>query len=167
MQLAAQRLQQPLVSPRDAPKIPLFERSLAEVLAKKSVCIVIDDPDFHAMHSIVTNTTLERAPAASLSLIRWSDMLEAAPSMKADMLIIFSPRDVITPYAKLADGLNAFKRNNPGAAVVMNNLHSPAAVSSGLINDLRAARLIDHVEQGFVFFPVLLQQGAAALQAKV
>ena len=140
---------------------PKEDRNIYDRLAGRSVCIVIDDKDFFRLRDTV------KMLVGDLTVARWSDFLHSIHSMKTDFVLILSPRDLKAGIRDLESGLRVFKKRNPDSVIVMNNLHSPISPQTAQLTGLQGAGLIDHLEQGFTFFPLMLQHGAEMLEAKV
>jgi hypothetical protein len=156
------------VPPLKLRSVPLEDRAVSDKLKGKSVCIVIDDADYAGGMKELVHTMLGPiSGSASVSILNWSTFLAILPEMRADLVVALSPRELQSHISGLETGLQSFRKSNSGAVVLMNNLHSPAAPASGRLEGLQAKSLLDHVEHGFTFFPILVQQGAQALDAKV
>ena len=105
--------------------------------------------------------------SAKVSIVPWSELVSSLADQKNDIMLILSPRNLADDFDRFEARLRAFKERNPASVVVMNNLHSPLSLQTALLETLKSASLVDHIEQGFAFFPVLLQNGAERLEAKV
>ena len=153
-------------APRAFKKEPAAERNLSDKLAGKKICIAIDDPDFQHLKGVISDILAMASSSSRVTLTGWTDLLIDLPKSSYDLLIILSPRKILIDIEDYEKGLAAFKRANPKSVVVMSNLHSPASVQTGLLRELKDASLIDHIEQGFAFFPILLHTGAERLEGK-
>jgi len=148
--------------------VPLEDCTVSEKLRGKAVCVVIDDADYIAGMKELVHTMLGPiTDSANVTILSWSTFLAILPEMRADLVVALSPRDLKTRLPDLERGLLGFRKSNSGAVVLMNNLHSPAAPASERLGRLLANSLLDHVEHGYTFFPLLVHQGAEALEAKV
>jgi hypothetical protein len=165
----AHALRKPITTqPLRLRSVPLEDRATSQKLQGKSVCIVIDDADYAAgMKELVQTMLGPISDSASVSIVNWSTFLAILPEMRADLVVALSPRDLKMRLPDLESGLLGFRKANAGAVVLMNNLHSPAASASEGLGRLLKDSLLDHVEHGYTFFPILVHQGAQALEAKV
>lgn len=171
-QQTANALRKPITIPTFPPlqlrSVPLEDRATSQKLKGKSVCIVIDDADYvSGMKELVHTMLGPISESARVTILNWSTFLAILPEMRADLVVALSPRDLKTHLPDLELGLLDFRKANSGAVVLMNNLHSPAAPASEGLGRLLAGSLLDHVEHGYTFFPILVHQGAQALEAKV
>jgi hypothetical protein len=148
-------------------RLPSEDRNLADKLAGRRVCIVIDDKDYVQMREIVAGVLGHATETAQVTMCGWSSFLLLLPSLQKDLVVVLSPRELVEGFAAFEKGLSQFRRSNPGAVVVMNNLHSPASPQALLLAGLKEAKAIDHIEQGFTYFPKLIHHGVSALEAKV
>ncbi len=148
-------------------RLPTEDRNLADRLKGKRICIVIDDKDYVQMRELVAGVLGHATETAQVTLCGWSTFLLLLPSLKKDLVVVLSPRELAGGFEAFEKGLSAFRRDNPRAIVVMNNLHSPASPQACLLAGLREAKVIDHIEHGFTYFPKLIHQGVSALEAKV
>jgi hypothetical protein len=148
--------------------VPLEDRAVSDKLKGRTVCIVIDDADYlGGMKELVHTMLGPISQTADVQILNWSTFLAILPELRADLVVALSPRELGTHLPGLERGLQSFRKSNSRAIVMMNNLHSPAAPASERLGRLQDGSLLDHVEQGFTFFPILVQQGAQALDAKV
>jgi len=165
----AHALQRPIpVPPLRLKPFPLEDRTVSDKLKGRSVCIVIDDVDYMGGMKELVHTMLGPvSQSADVRILNWSSFLAILPELRADLVVALSPRNLGTHLPDLERGLLSFRKSNSRAVVMMNNLHSPAAPASERLGRLREGSLLDHVEQGFIFFPILVRSGAQALDAKV
>ncbi|MEW6036099.1 MAG: hypothetical protein AB1529_05790 [Candidatus Micrarchaeota archaeon] len=153
--------------PVRAERFPSEDRNLADKLAGRRICIVIDDKDYVQMREIVAGVLGHATETAQVTMCGWTSFLLLLPSLQKDLVVVLSPRELVAGFAEFEKGLAQFRRSNPGAVVVMNNLHSPASPQACLLKGLCEAKSIDHIEQGFTYFPKLIHHGVSALEAKV
>lgn len=146
---------------------PSLAAAVEGKLAGKRILIATDDRDFDAFHVTLKSCMDMSYPYSHHSTCDFSHLLAALPELQADVLLILSPLGLKDGIKDLESGLKEFRRNNPGSVVLMNNLHTPISKETGLVEELVSAGLVDHVEQGFMFFSRLLDHGAALLQGKV
>lgn len=164
MNVSASRRPDAIMPRRMILPTPLQERSLSSRLQGKTVCIALDNEDFDRLRVVVNDVLSQCLSCGTFRITGWSGLLRNLPSMSEDLLIIMSPRSLAADFESFEKGLFCFKTRNPHSAVVMSNLHSPAAEASQRLASLSG---IDHIEQGFTFFPVLLHIGAERLDEKV
>jgi hypothetical protein len=156
------------IQPLRLRSIPLEDHMVSDKLKGRSVCIVIDDVDYlGGMKELVHAMLGQLNDTAHVSILNWSTFLAVLPDLRADLVVALSPRDLKDHLPALERNLPCFRKSNAGAVVLMNNLHSPASPASERLGRLRADSLLDHVEQGYIFFPILVHSGAQALEAKV
>jgi hypothetical protein len=143
------------VQPKPFKREPLVE--MPNILHGRRAVVVIDDPDFNKMKGLVKDMLGpdDRAGAAS-----WSELLDVLPRLRADILLVMSPRKAVDSLDALAKGLEIFRESNPSADVILINLHNPLTESGMMLNDLMVRGLVDKVENGFEFFPRILEKAA-------
>ncbi len=168
MQTARALLREVVAAPERVRGTPIEDRALMDKLKGKRVCIVVDDTDYlNGMKDLVEGMLGRALLVSETRVLNWSSFLCILPDMRADLVVLLSPRDLGSRLEGLESGIMEFRKANPHAVVLMNNLHSPAAPASVRLHDLRRGGLMDHIEQGFTFFPHLIHQAADALDAKV
>ncbi len=145
------------------PSFAVAERNLPDKLAGRSVCYVIDDADFPVLSEIARNVLGFAASMAEIRVVSWSDWLKGGYAGKSDILLLSSPRDLACMHPEFGRCLAEFRKANPGAFVIMNNLYCPGAEQTMLLAEFRALSLIDHIEQGYCYFPLMLHYAADRL----
>jgi hypothetical protein len=147
---------------------PLEDRNLTEKLRGRRACIVVDDADYaNGMKDLVEGMLGRAMLSSEITILNWSSFLCVLPEIKSDLIVLLSPRELSSRLPDFETGIGEFRKSNPCAVVMMNNLHSPAAPASERLRRLGREGLVDHIEQGFLFFPHLIHQAADALDAKV
>lgn len=144
------------------------DRALSEKLKGRTVIVVVDNQDSsNGMKDLVSAMLGPISESATVRILNWSEFLSVLPALKADLIVALSPRELSIFLPLLKDGLADFRRQNCGSVVLMNSLHCPAAPVSAGLDKLLSSSLLDHVEYGYTFFPILVHRGAEALHQKV
>ncbi|MBD3210243.1 hypothetical protein GF318_02575 [Candidatus Micrarchaeota archaeon] len=116
----------------------------------KKVCIVSDDADYHSTFGLVEELM---GKSQTVKAMNWSLFLHRLPSMKDEVVIIMSPGELGESFDALKQGLESFRKNNPGSTVIINSLHNSGYREGAVLGSLLKEGLVDHVQQGLDAFP--------------
>ena len=136
------------------------DRLLSDILFGKKVCIIIDDVDHDQMKKMAHDLF---GKEIGLNLLPWSSVSGQLPDVRADVLVIISPRTLSEGFEFLPRMLEQFKKDNPGSTTVMSNLHHMHSKETEFARQLGKTSLVDFLGEGYTPLTTLFDKAAQSL----